>query len=478
MAEIVTPDLCVIGAGLCGLAAAEEGRRFGASVVLVERDRIGGDYLNTGTIPSRALAAAAASAAMIRNAGPFGIAVDEPRINARKVHDGVAQVIDSLAPRDSVARLEAMGIEVVKAEARFTDRQTVAAGDLTIRARRFIVATGTRPVVPVIPGLDGVAYFTTETIFDNTRKLTHLAVIGAGPLGLELAQAYARLGSQVTVIESGTPLPGADPELAAVALQRLREEGVDIRAGTTVEEIQARSQGIGVRIRSGDREELLDVSHILAAAGRTADHDALELRAAGIRFRRDDPRSLDLTAGRRTTNRRVYVVGGAAGSAHRGHLPAIEARMAIRAALFGLPLTADAMLAPSITFTDPEIAEVGLTEAEARSRHGERFRVLRASFADNDRARATRQTYGLAKLMVTPAGRILGAGIVGDRAGELIAPLSLAIASRLSARDLARFVPARATLSEIVQRLGTDYLRDSGVEPVLQRLARLLRFIP
>lgn len=483
LAETVTPDLCVIGAGLGGLAAATEARRLGATVVLVERDRLGGDYLNTGLVPSRALAAAAAAAAAMRNAAPFGVAAEEPRVNIRKIHDGVEQVVAALAPAEAQPRLEALGIQVVMAEGSFLDPATVAAGDLHIKARRFIVATGTRPVVPLIGGLDGVPHFTTETIFDNTRKLTHLAIIGAGPLGagalgLELAQSYARLGSAVTVLESGAPLPHSDPELAAVALQRMREEGVDIRENAAVAEIQPRSQGIGVLVRAGGREELLDVSHILAIGGFAPDIEALNLRNAGVRFRRDDPRQVELSRTRRSTNRRVFVIGGAAGSGRGGHAAAIEARAAIRTALFELPLPPDTALAPRIAFTDPEIAEVGLTEAEARQRHGDRFRILRQSFAGNARARATRQSYGLAKVLVGPAGRIIGAGIAGDRAGELIAPFSLAIANRLTARHLADFLPARGTLSEIVQQAGTEYFRDTAVEPLMQRLVSLMRYIP
>lgn len=478
LAEIITADLCVIGAGIGGLTAAAEARALGASVVLIERDKLGGDYLNTGTVPSKALAAAAAHAHAMRTGGPFGIAGDEPRVNTRKVHDGIEQIIAAIAPNDAVARVEALGVQVVKATAKFLDPRTVEAGETHVRARRFIVATGARSSVPPINGLDAVPFFTTETIFDNTRKLTHLAVIGGGPLGLELAQSYGRLGTAVTLIESGTLLAGYDPELAAIALGRMREEGVDLRPGAHVESIQARSQGIGVIIRSGEQDQMLDVSHILVANRRVPNLDALDLAKAGIRHDPANSDHLQLTAALRTSNNCVYAIGDAAGGTQRAHLAAYQAKLAVRSALLGLPVKADAADVPSVVFTDPEIAEVGLNEVAARQKQGENFRVLRASFADNDRARASRQTWGAAKVIVGRDGRLLGAGITGTGAGELIGLFAFAIANRMNARQLADFAAPHATLSEIVTRLGREYSGPAAVSPLMQRLVGLVRHLP
>lgn len=478
LAEILTPDLCVIGAGLGGLTAVTQARAMGGSVVLIERDKLGGDYLNTGTIPSRALAAAAAHAHAVRTGVPFGIAADEPRIHTRKVHDAVQQVIAAVAPQESVERIEALGATVIKAEAKFLDRRTVVAGDTQIRARRFILATGARSVVPTIPGLESVPFFTSETIYDNTRKLTHLVVIGGEATGLEVAQSYARLGSQVTVIAAGAPLPACDPELASVALERSRVEGVDIRENTEVVQIQSRSQGIGVLVRSNGRDEALDASHILVADGRVPNLESLDLEKAGVGHSKVDPRRLEVSQGLRTTNRRVYAIGDAAGGEQRAHIAAYHARLAVRSALLGVPVRAETAHVPAIAFTDPEIAEVGLTEPEARRRLGERFRVLRASFADNDRARATRQAYGVIKVIVGASGRILGAGIVGDRAGELIALFSLAISRKLTMRDLAVFPVPHATLAESLGQLTADYFRGGPADRLMERMVALVRLLP
>jgi pyruvate/2-oxoglutarate dehydrogenase complex dihydrolipoamide dehydrogenase (E3) component len=478
LAEILTPDLCVIGAGLGGLTAATEARALGGSVVLIERDKMGGDYLNTGTVPSRALAAAAAHAHAVRTGVPFGIAADEPRIHTRKVHDAVQQVIAAIAPKEAAARIEALGATVIKAEARFLDGHTVVAGETQVRARRFVIATGARSVVPAIPGLESVPFFTSETIFDNTRKLTHLVIIGGGATCLELAQSYARLGSQVTVAAPGALLPASDPELAAVGLERMLSEGVDIRDGTQVAQVQPRSQGIGVLVRKGERDELLDASHILVANGRAPNLESLALDKAGIRRSKADPASLEVSAGLRTSNHRVYAVGAAAGGEQRAHISAYHARLAVRNALLGLPVHADAPSIPSVAFTDPEIAEVGLTEPEARKRLGDGFQVLRASFADNDRARATRQAYGVVKLVVARNGRILGAGIAGDRAGELIALFSLAISRRMSVGDLANVPVPNATLAESIGRLTAEYFRGRAIDPLVERMVALVRLLP
>lgn len=478
MAETITADLCVIGAGLGGLTAVAEARALGASVVLIERDKMGGDYLNTGAVPSAALAAAAAHAAAIRSGSAFGVAADEPRISSRKVHDFVEQVIAGLAPRDAVARVEALGAQVLKGEGKFTDARTVTVGETEVRARRFVIATGARSAVPAIQGLDSVPYFTSETIFDNTRKLTHLLIVGGGNFGLEIAQSMRRLGAQVTLVDGKVPLAEIDPELAAIALERIREEGVDIRSETTVASIQARTQGIGVAVRSGEREETLDVSHVLVAQERVPNLEALDLDKAGIKRTTGDDRHLALTAGMKTTNRRVYAIGDAAGAGRSAQLAAWQARLVVRDAILGMPIRVEASAVPRVVSTDPEIAEVGMSEAEARAKLGDKFSVLRGGFAENDRARATRSAYGMAKIIVGRDGTLLGAGVVGDRAGELIALFSYAMAHKMPAASLAGFVAPHPSLAAIAGALGAEYSRLKGVNPLLQRLAALVRMLP
>ncbi len=476
MADILTPDLCVIGAGSGGLAVAEVARAYGASVVLVERARLGGNALNTGAIPAKALVAAAAHAQAMRDGAAFGITAEDPKINFRRVHDHIEQVIAAVSPKNGVGRLEALGIEIVRGAARFINRRAVTVGETEIRARRFVIATGARLPVPSIPGLDAVPYFTSETILDNTRKLTHLVVIGGGALGLELAQAYARLGTQVTVIENGPMLAGFDPELAAVALKRVAEEGVTLRPHATVTAIQARSMGIGVAVQNGEADQLLDASHILIAADRMPNLAGLDLEKAGIRMNKVDPRLLQLSPGLKTTNSRVYAVGDAAGG-QSVQAAVRQAQVVVRNVLLGAAARPDALRVPRVVSTDPELAEIGLNEALARARHGVGFRVTRWSFADNDRARATRETYGLAKLITDRYGRILGAGVVGIGASELVSLFSLAIAGGLNAAKLAELVAPYPSFAEIVVRLGEEFRRGETQKPLVKQWISLNKLL-
>lgn len=477
MAELITPDLCVIGAGIGGLTAVADAAALGASVVLIERDRLGGDNLGTGSIPSKALAAAAARAQAMRTAAAFGISADEPKVNSRKVHDYVEGVIASLSANSAAARVESLGVQVVRGEARFTDPKTVQVGDIAIRARRFVIATGARSVVPTIPGLDGVPYFTSETIFDNTRKLTHLVIVGGGPIGLELAQSYRRLGTEVTLVEPTIILDGYDPELAGVALQRLREEGVAFYEGGTVTAIQARSQGIGVMVKRGNEEVMLDVSHILVAQTRVPNIDQLDLDKAGIKRRKDDAQFLEVSSGLKTSNNRVYAIGDVAGGPQYGHLAAWQARLVVKNALLGAPIKADPTQLAMVVHTDPEIAEVGLRDNVAM-RQVSRYTVVRSAFANNDRAKATRTAYGLAKMLVSPTGKILGAGAVGERAGELVALFALAIGNDMTVQGLLNFVAPHPTFAAIARDLAVEYSRTRGVTPVLQRLVSVIRLTP
>jgi pyruvate/2-oxoglutarate dehydrogenase complex dihydrolipoamide dehydrogenase (E3) component len=428
-------------------------------------------------MPAIALASAARRAEYIRTAGAFGIAGDEPRINARGVFDHVHQVIEASSLGADADQIRALGIELVAAEARFLDRRTLIAADRRIRARRFVLATGSRPLVPDIAGLADVAYFTTASIFDNPRKLTHLVVIGGGPAGIELAQAHRRLGADVTVLDVATPLGGFDPELSDIALRRLADEGVVVRPAIEILAVQGRSLGIGVVIRSGGTEETLDASHILVATGRAPMLDGLDIEKAGIRRRRDAP-ALQLGRRLKTTNPRVYAVGDVAGGGQHVHAARQQAEMVVRHALFGLPATIDPVAIPKALFTDPEIAEIGLTEPLARVRLKAGFEVLRASYAENDRARAGRDGMGLVKLVVNKSGKILGAGIVGAGAGELIALFALAIAQNLDARALATLPTAYPSLTELVAVLGRRAAESSAPAPAKPRrlpLNRLLR---
>ncbi|RMF03804.1 MAG: dihydrolipoamide dehydrogenase, partial [Alphaproteobacteria bacterium] len=274
MVERLTPDLCVIGAGSGGLSVAAAAAQFGVDVVLIERGKMGGDCLNYGCVPSKALIAAGKRAQTMRESEPFGIKPVEPKIDHRKVHDHVQAVIAAIAPMDSVERFTGLGVHVIQAEARFRDARIVEAGDVEIEARRVVIATGSSPAVPPVPGIDEVDYFTNETIFDNTERLPELLVLGGGPIGMELAQAHARLGSKVTVLEAFTPLGKDDPELTAVVLKRLGQEGIEILSGAKVDKLERGGKGVMAHITQEGAQKIVEGTHLLVAAGRKPNLDA------------------------------------------------------------------------------------------------------------------------------------------------------------------------------------------------------------
>jgi len=478
MAEFLTPDICVIGGGAGGLAVVKRARELGASVVLIEKGPLGGNSLNSAALPSKALVAAARRAHYLTTAAPFGIANDQPKINSRGVFDHVHAIVEGIAPEATPEHLLALGVQLVAGEARFLDRQTVAAGQRQVRARHFVVATGSRPVVPEIPGLGEVPFFTSETIFDNPRKLSHLVVIGGGPVGIELAQAFRRLGSDVTVVERSTPLAECDPELSEVALRQLEDEGVTILRNSIVTAVQPRSLGIGVVVQTAGGEPVsLDASHILVATGRIPNLDELDLGKAGIKRLRKGG-LLALKPDLRTSNPRVYAIGDAAGGVQHTHAATHHADLVTRNILLGLLARHDPRQVPTTIFTDPEIAEVGLSELEARRIGQADFRVLRLSLAENGRARAERQSYGVVKLMLGRGGRLLGAGIVGTGAAEMIALFGFAIVNGLSIRHFRRLVTPYPTLADVVRQLAAEAARDDAKSPVMSGLQSLRRLLP
>lgn len=470
MTKLLKPDICVIGGGSGGLTVAAGAAAFGAPVVLVEKGKMGGDCLNYGCVPSKALIAAAKRADAMRNATPFGIAGVEPEVDFRKVAAHVQSVVEAIAPNDSVERFTALGVHVVQAEARFRDRRTVVAGEYEIRARRFVIATGSAPLVPPIPGLDEVDYRTNETIFELTRRPGHLIVVGGGPVGLELAQAHRRLGSAVTVIEAARALGKEDPELASVVLRRVRADGVEIRENSKVVRVGKRGRnGVRVHVECEGSSEVVDGTHLLVAVGRVANVAGLGLEKAGVRF---DGRGVTVGDGLRTSNRRIYAVGDAAGGLQFTHVAGYQGGLVLRPLLFRLGATQHRGIIPRATYTEPELAQVGLTEAEAGNT---RISMLRWPYCENDRAQAERQTEGFIKVIAGRGGRILGAGIAGANAGELISVWSLAISKGLSLRDMTAFVPPYPTMSEIGKRAAISYFAPAARRPAVRRLVRFLR---
>ncbi|MBV9554465.1 MAG: FAD-dependent oxidoreductase [Alphaproteobacteria bacterium] len=464
----LTPDLCVIGGGAAGLAVAAGAAQMGARVVLVERAAMGGDCLNCGCAPSKSLIASARLAHEWRRGAIMGLRMAPPTIDAAAVADSVAHVVATIAPNDSVKRFEALGVTVLHAEAKFTGARSIRAGDAEVQARRFVIATGSRPAVPPIPGLDTLPYFSNETIFANRTPLRHLVVIGGGAVGIELAQAHRRLGAAVTVLDIGPLLPRDDPELVALLAQSLVGEGIVLRPHTPVAAVEGDPRGLAVVLESGER---IDGSHLLVAAGREPNVETLDLMAARIAA---TPHGITVDARLRTSNRRAYAIGDVAGGPQLTHVALYHAGIAIRNALFRLPARTDYRALPWVTYTDPELAQVGMSEAVARDAYGDKIRVLRWPFTDNDRAHTERDTAGMVKVVTAANGRILGAGILGAGAGEQITTWALAVAQRLKIGAIAKLVVPYPTRGEAGKRAAGVFYTPTLFSPGTRRLVRLL----
>jgi pyruvate/2-oxoglutarate dehydrogenase complex dihydrolipoamide dehydrogenase (E3) component len=472
MSETIEADICVIGAGSAGLSVAAGAAQLGARTVLIEKAKMGGDCLNYGCVPSKALIAAGKAAQAHHLAERLGVKSPAPEVDFRRVQAHVQGVIAAIAPMDSVERFEGLGATVIQAAARFTGRRQVEAGGWRITARRFVVATGSKALVPPIPGLDEVSFLTNETVFDLTELPKHLIVIGGGPIGCELGQAFRNLGARVSVIEMFEIMPKDDPELVEIVRGRLRADGIELHEQTKVVGVAAAEGGVVVTVERSGVTRQIGGSALLLAAGRQPSLDGLNLEAAGIEY---DKTGIRTDARLRTSNRKIYAAGDVTGGYQFTHMAGYHAGIVIRNALFRLPAKVGSDAVPWVTYTEPELANVGLTEAQARERAGT-VRILRAPFAENDRAQTERMTDGLIKVITQPNGRILGAAIVGPQAGDLIQPWILAISQKLKIGALAQMIAPYPTRGELAKRAAGSFyipkLFGDGSKKIVRLLSR------
>jgi pyruvate/2-oxoglutarate dehydrogenase complex dihydrolipoamide dehydrogenase (E3) component len=447
--ERIETDILVIGAGSGGLSVAAGAVQMGARVVLLEAAEMGGDCLNHGCVPSKALIASAGAAHGMAHASRYGVGDAQPQVDYAAAMGHVQGVIETIAPVDSQERFEGLGVRVIRAFGRFVSDRAVEAGGYHITARRIVIATGSSPMVPPIPGLEDVDYLTNETLWKLRERPDHLLVMGGGPIGMEMAQAHRRLGSQVTVLEGSRALGREDPEAAQLVLERMRAEGIEIVEGSDVAEVSAEG-GVTAVLKDGRR---FTGSHILVAVGRRVNMQGLDLERAGIKSTKA---GITVDDHLKTSNRRVYAIGDAAGGLMFTHLAGYHAGIVVRSAVLGLPAKAKTAHIPRATYTKPELAQVGLTEAEAREAHGGKLTVARAELDHNDRAIAERRTTGFIKVMVV-RGKPVGATIVGEQAGELAALWSLAIANGLKMSAISAMVAPYPTIAELNKRAAGNY---------------------
>lgn len=473
----IDTDICVIGAGAGGLSVAAGAVQMGARVVLIEAGEMGGDCLNSGCVPSKSLLASAAAAADARGAANLGITLPAPEVDFAGVTAHLRRAIAAIAPHDSEERFAALGVRVIRAHARFVAPDRVQAGDWQISARRFVVATGSRPDIPDVPGLTALPYLTNETIFSLTALPDHLVILGAGAIGVEMAQAFARLGARVTLLARSTVLSREDRDAARLITERLRAEGVVVVEGARPQSAAPDGAGIALTLDDGTK---VAGSHLLVATGRRPDTAGLGLEAGQVAHDAAGLRLSDTL--RSVTNRRVYGVGDVAGRGQFTHLAGYHAGVVVRQVVLGLPARLRRDHIPRATYTDPELAQIGPTLAEARQTHGPRVQMAEAPFAPNDRAvtqAGHAATPGFCRLILH-RGRVIGATVVGPHAAEVLAPLSLAVSARMKLTALTGMVLPYPTLAEVTKRAASAYFSPKLFDnPALRQVVGLIqRFIP
>jgi len=473
MAQHIKTDICVIGGGSGGLSVAAGGAQMGAQTVLVEGHKMGGDCLNYGCVPSKALLAAAERAHMGRGNKPFGVAATRPKVDFAAVMGHVRETIEAIEPVDSVERFSGLGVRVIEETGKFIGRNKLQAGDMTITAKRFVIATGSTAAVPNIRGLKSVPYLTNETIFTLTRQPKHLLIIGGGPIGAEMAQAFCRLGSAVTLVEADKVLGREDQELSAHVKSQLVEDGIELVEGARIASVKQMGTKTLMKLQGGTE---IAGDALLVAAGRKPNLDVLNLAKAGVAVSDGAQPHIKVDKRLRSSNKKIFAIGDVNGGPQFTHAAGYQAGLVIRNILFFLPAKVNFAALPRVTYTNPELASVGLSEAEAREKYAA-IKVLRWPFEENDRARAERDMRGMVKIITTRNGRILGASIVGKGAGDLLAPWTMALAQGLPISAMAGVISPYPTRGEASKRAAGDYYTPTLFGPRTRKVVGLLSML-
>jgi pyruvate/2-oxoglutarate dehydrogenase complex dihydrolipoamide dehydrogenase (E3) component len=445
-------NLVVVGAGTAGLVAAAGAAILGARVALVERQLMGGDCLNYGCVPSKALIRAARAAYSVTEAREFGIEAPAPTVEFADVMRRVRRVRAEIAPNDSVQRFARLGVDVFLGHGHFTGRHSLEVEGQRLDFKKAIIATGARAAVPPVPGLAEAGYLTNETVFSLTALPRRLIVIGGGPIGCELAQAFARLGSQVSLV-SDVPrlLPKEDPDVAALLEQQFQREGIDLILGAKVERAEKSAVGKILIVNRAEKNETMVGDEILLAAGRVPNVEGLNLEAAGVKH---NHKGVIVDDHLRTSNKNIFAAGDIGSPFHFTHTAEALGRIALQNALFFGRKRASDLVIPWCTYTNPEIAHVGLNQ-EGASKSGVETETFHIPFKDNDRGVVDNDTQGFARVHVRKKdGRLLGATLVSSHAGESIGELVMAIQHKMKVGALGTVIHPYPTQAEIIKRLG------------------------
>jgi len=463
-------DIAIIGGGAAGLSVAAGAVQLGARTALINEGLLGGECLYSGCVPSKSLIHTAKFVHAMSNAASLGLENQSPSVDMAAVMASVRQVISHIEPHDSPERFRSLGVDVILDVGRFISPDRFEAAGQIIRARKYVIATGSRPAIPPIEGLMGTPFLTNETLFSLSEPVPHLLILGGGPIGCEIAQAFKRLGSRVTVFSSNSRLlPREDEDLSNVVHQSFIDEGIELLLGVEVLGTARHPQGVKVSLKTSRGTVQLTGSHLLVAAGRRPNLENLGLDKANVE-RKNGRLLLDQRL--RTTNPNIYACGDVAGPFLFTHMAEHQAGVVLKNALFHWPAKAETKIVPWCTFTDPELARVGLSEVEAKSK-GKPHQVYRFDFRDIDRAETMRTPEGFAKIVADPRGRILGAAIVGPQAGELIHEYVLAMRAGLRLSDISNTIHIYPTLAQINRKVADMRLK-AALTPFRRKVLKVL----
>lgn len=477
MTTHIQADIAIIGGGSGGLSVAAGASQMGANVILIEHNKMGGDCLNVGCVPSKSLLAAAKAAREIQQAEKLGISTQGVEINFSKVMQHVKSVVNAIAPNDSVKRFESLGVKVILSDAKFINQNTILAGEYEVTAKRFVIAAGSSPFVPPIPGLKDIVFYTNETIFDLTEKPSHLIVIGGGPIGCELAQAFLMLGCKVIILEMFNILPKDDSEMVEILRKNFLTQGLEIYENIKILEVQNNNSNafnkINIKIESLKEIKTISGSHVLVATGRRPNVNTLNLESAKVSY---SPKGIQVDQYLRSSNKKIYAMGDCVGPYQFTHIAGYHAGIVIKNILFKLFAKTDYRVVPWVTYTEPEFAQVGLIEKEAVQKYKD-CRVLTWTFDENDRAQAEKETIGKIKVITEKNGYILGVSILGKNAGELLLPWIILMQNKLKLSKMTDCIVPYPTLSEISKRAAGQFYTPLLFSDKMKKWVRLIQRI-
>lgn len=465
----INTSLCIIGAGAAGLSVAAIACQLDIDTTIIERHKLGGDCLHYGCIPSKSLLSISKHIYELRNSKKYANILNEPKIDYSYIKNYINNVIQKIEPHDSIERFEKLGAKVIIGEASFVNKNTITVNDTQITAKKIVICTGSKPSIPEISGLQGTPYLTNESVFSINEAPESIAILGGGPTGVEIAQAFNRLGVQVHLLVRSRILSSEDHEQSYLLASKLAEEGIAIHTDISVTRVNYRNL-FEIFCKEQEITKTIKTTHFLIATGRVPSLHKLQLSNAAIEF---DEQGIKVDKHLRTTNPKIYAAGDVTPHPKFTHMASYQAGVIIKNILFKIPAKYSSKIVPRVTFTEPEFAQVGMIEREIQHKYRQ-YKELKYSFSDNDRAQTEDAIVGNIKVFTSKRGKILGVSILGPHAGELITPWVLAISNNFNIKKMAEIIIPYPTLSEVNKNVSSQFFAKKLFSILSKKLVKLL----